>query len=315
MDLRKLEEERLVAFQSSKKKNEIGYLFLISGLILTLLFSLIIAFSGGTRPVFTIFLVVGILLLILAVVFIFLSNSENKKYRNKVSRIVAQAVLENLYGKVELNDENSSSIDELIAFDVAHKPDRHKTVNHYFGKYQNVKFETGGLILEKETMAEVSKKTKKKYQAYFNGFFIHLMFKNLFKGTLLVKEAEFWTENKDTNLEKYETGDDDFDQRFKIYTSNRELADSILTTRFIKHLSEIADANASQTFLLIKGNNLYLVFDERNKKIKLDIKTSLNAQTLEKTIADYRKIKVLSDDLLEKGESVDKKQPDRKKNS
>ncbi|MFA7193123.1 MAG: hypothetical protein WC131_03285, partial [Bacilli bacterium] len=78
---------------------------------------------------------------------------------------------------------------------------------------------------------------------------------------------------------------------------------------------EIADANASQTFLLIKGNNLYLVFDERNKKIKLDIKTSLNAQTLEKTIADYRKIKVLSDDLLEKGESVDKKQPDRKKNS
>jgi len=291
VDFTKIEQKRINLFQSYKKKRELGFLLLVAGLAIVLIFSVIIAVYINTGPIFIISLVIGVLLNLTAAIFLFLAYRERKNFENSFCHHIEREVIDVLYEAPVFVDEDKIDLSEIMSFELVDQPDRYQISNHFVSKYKKVEIEMAKIALEKE------EKQKKKivHKAYFSGFFIHLKMKMPFKGTLLIKEAEFWEKESDTEFEKFEVSSAEFNQKIKMYTSSKELAKHILKDQVVKCLTNIALSGGSQISLVVKDENSYLIFNNQTSCFKPKIKEILNEASLKPVIEQFTLPKDLID--------------------
>lgn len=300
VDFKKIEEKRNGLFQSYKKKKELGFILLGSGLALVIIFLVIIVkyLNSGkdSGPFFTASLIVGALLMVAALVFLILAYLERRDYQNKFCHHIEREVIGILYAEPVFEEENKIDINEIMSFELVDKPDRYQSGNYFLTKYKEVEIEMAKITLEKE---EIEKK-KIIYKSYFSGFFIHLKMKMPHKGTLLVKEAEFWDKDSDTEFEKFEVSSSEVNEKLKIYTSSEALAERVLKDSVIEFLMNISANGGSQTSLVVKDDDLYLIFNNQMNCFKPKIKTPLNKASLKPVIEQFSLPMELIDAIISK---------------
>lgn len=282
MDFKKIEQKRNDLFISYKKKRELGFLLLASGAAIVLIFSLIIS-KINPGPFYTTSLVVGFLVMIAALVFLVLAYLERKDFQNKFCHHIEKEVISVIYDEPVFEDENKIDLSEIMSFELVDKPDRYKIENHFLAKHDGVEIEMSKITLEKETI----EKKKTIYKSYFSGFYIHLKMKTPQKGTLLIKEAEFWEKDSESELEKFEISSSEFNQRIKMYTSSETLAKTILNDQIAGRLMNIIIDGGSQISLAVKDGDLYLIFNNQMNCFKPKIKTILNENSLKPVIEQF----------------------------
>lgn len=298
MELKKLEEERLVLLQSYKKKSEIGIILLVAGLLASFIFGFILFTDSKIEAIFVIGLIIGIALVFIASVFLGMAGSENRKYSRRIKGIVIQKILDGIYQDAHYDQNKSINVELMLSMGMFPRPDRSFGEDYYSGTCDGIKFETSELTLERRVAHSDSRgHVSYSYEPYFIGRYVLFSLPRKFDNTVLIKEAQFLDGLNLTGLKKVETESMEFNKKFKIYSTDEEFFFYIITPIFMDHLLTFEQNHVGQLYAAFKNSSFHFALNDNKNHFEFSIKTPLTEDGLKGVTKDLMMPKDIIEDL------------------
>jgi hypothetical protein len=284
MNFKNIEKERNALYISNKKKTELGYILSSIGALFTSIFFIIIA-KVGDKPVFTIVVSIGILSFLFGLILLLIAMIDKYHYQKKVVNLVKKEILSSLYSDVDFSDSGSLDLEPLINANLFSRPLKYVSKNIFKGVYLNNSFEVGEVFFQKK------KNKSDSFVSYLKAKYIHLTLDSSLKGKATLQEAGFWSKENNSNLEIFKSNNEEFDLKFVVSASNKEIKDYLFNDSFINEILKLRNLAASKLCLALYDNELYILFIMNSAPTRLKLSTQLNDDNLRDLISNLSIIK------------------------
>lgn len=274
--LAEYEEKRI---ELLKKRN----ITLIIGLSITVI--LAILYFTLLHVAFIIAAFVSLLVTVIIVVCI----CSSPKLAQFKTDIVASLVKEELGEDAEYDPKQGVNISTFSIPGFFKKPDRYHTEDFISGTYNNIKFYLADCHLEeRHTRTNGKGQTSTYYETYFKGRFIAIdLLRDNLDVILKIVETKWLGLNK-KGLEPVETESIEFNEKFDIYTSDKEKTFYILTPSLIQKMLNLEQMYKGTIFFAFMNGMFYIAINDKSDAFDIKLSTPIDDKFYNKILQDIQ---------------------------
>jgi hypothetical protein len=290
-DLTLLEEKRKKLFNDYNKEMKFGMIFFILAIVIVIL-----GFSLGEEA-FTIFLVVGIIIGVVGIIYFGKASRHSQSFRSLIKNELIITLLKDQFENVSYDAKGFVSISRINDTQMVRRPDRFHGEDYIRGTYKGVDFEVSDIDLKQRVETRDSKgNVTVSYQTYFKGRWYVYKFEKRFKDMLKISESR-WAGMSTKGLVKVDTESMAFNKKFSIFASNQEFGFYLITSSMIEKFLELEKMHRGSILYYFANNELHIGVNDNRDYMELSIKTPINQESLKSFTADIDLIPAIINEL------------------
>jgi hypothetical protein len=287
-NLPKLEERRLVLYESYRKENKMGLLFVLLGAVFIV---------SGILTELPILFLVGVIPLITGFVYFAKAAKHLSSFKTMFKNELILTLLEEQFENPVYNQHDMIQVPRILSTGMVKRPDRHSGEDYMRGTYKGVQFEVSDIDLKERVETRDSKgNVHVSYQTYFKGRWYVYTFERKFKDVLKIQEGRGFGMNA-KGLVKIDTESIEFNKKFTIYASTQEYGFYHITSSMIEKLMELEKMHRGSILYCYMNNELHIGVNDRKDYMELPIKTPINRESLKDFQADIDLIPAIINEL------------------
>lgn len=266
-------KEKLEAFELERQKVcKKANIFLIIGIILSVASFLLIMYLME---------VLFVILFIAGIVFIFINSSMKSKLSQKFKREVIVDYVKSFYPGCVYDPSVGIHKDVIQEAGFFKNPDRWVSEDYLKASYDGVEFEMSDFNFQERHVTRDSKgNTRVTYVTYAQGRFMIFDFKRDFNNIVKVAQNTYLGLNT-RGLEEVETESIDFNEKFKVYSSDAVTAFYVLTPQIQLKMLELESKFKGSIFFAFMHGKLYVAITDGVSILDINASKEISQNTMD----------------------------------
>lgn len=284
MKLQEIEEIRI----NCKKKNYIGLLLIILAAVFIFLAQLELDFA----PVFV---GGGFISMITGIIFVAIANIKFSKIKKEFKYKYLKEEIKRRYPEIDYFPERGFEKDFVNRLGFYPNPDRYHSEDMVCGKIKGVSFVCADVKMEEKHVQHTKNGTRTYYVTIFQGRIYRFDFNKPFKDSILLTEG--MRPSKYHYLNKVEMESIEFNKKFNTFCKDKLNAFYVLTPKMMLALLDLEKTNRGAITMLINENNVFMGIYNNRDAFELRMNTKLDDNFIDYYLQDIIGIEGIIDQL------------------
>ncbi len=217
-----------------------------------------------------------------AIVMVILIVNNTSKFKVKVKDSIVPGMIKNLLGEDAVYEkENGLSLDDALAIGIYRYPDRYNLSDYIGACYNGVPYEMCDVTLEERHVTHDSKGNRHvHYDTYYKGRVIKIDFQRSLDFVVKIIEGRHFS-LFERDFQKVETEVIEFNDKFDVFSTNKEKAFYLLTPALIRKMLELEAMYRGSMNFYIDGNYFYVYINDSIDALEVSVSTPIDSKTLD----------------------------------
>lgn len=276
-------EQMVPAFETERKKKKKARLILwCIGFPLLPIAPALFLLIGMTGQAM-VALILSVIVLIASFVLIGIGAGLKSSFQKGMERKLKAFLAETVYKGATTNPSYGFTIDDVMNTGFFIYPDRYFGSNYTVGSYDGIPFEEAKYRLQKKIRTKgADGHYHTTYQDYALGTLVRFVVSRNFKARIqLLEKEKFDIMLGGDGLEKVETEYIDFNKKFQMFASDKQLVFYLFTPQVQEKILELERKTNGKFLLALNGNVIYVALDGTFSPCRFPWKEEVTADLLE----------------------------------
>lgn len=284
MTLKQIDEIR----QKCKKRNLIGILLIVLAFIFIFCSQINLSLSA-------VFMGFAVISIIIGIVFLCIANIKFSKIKKEFKNKYLKEEIKKRYPEIDYYPDRGFEEDFVNKLGFYKYPDRYRSEDMISGKIKGVSFVCADVKMEERHVEHTKNGTRTYYVTFFQGRIYRFDFNKPFKDSILLTEG--FKPSRYSHLNKVEMESIEFNKKFKTFCKDKFNAFYVLTPKMMLSLLEMEKNNPGSITMLINEKNVFMGIHNNRDAFELKMGTKVDENFIEYYLKDIKGIEGIIDEL------------------